>query len=234
MTSGQADPPSGRTGPSIVTRLLTRTDRAWFARLGLPVPLLMTRDGLPTRLVRLVPQQWTALHWLWARAHGWFWLRCRSCGQRYGGHQATGFAPDCGRQGVCPWCTRIATGAAARDFVLEVPRVPWGNRLILTLLVVFWTFELVGLLAFAVILGASLAPAHGLDYAHPVAYATGVLTSGAGVAVLTALLLTALPTPWASWRCPTGGKGVTNMSGAYGPERVPPDPPPAPEPAPTK
>ncbi|NUT90804.1 MAG: hypothetical protein HOY78_02125 [Saccharothrix sp.] len=130
----------------------SRLDRFWFVWLGLSVPWRMTRDGFPTRLVRLVPQQLTPLHRAWARFHGWWWHPCPSCGQGFGAHQVSVAVAGVL---VCPWCVRALTGADRGDMTHLSPRAarsPW----VLAAVAGWFTLETAGTLLYSIGLGLAL------------------------------------------------------------------------------
>lgn len=73
---------------------------------GIEVPLSAT----PHSVGALIPLPLRAVHELWAKTHGYYWLPCILCGRMYGGHEITAVTPDPtrgegGGQTICPFCT---------------------------------------------------------------------------------------------------------------------------------
>lgn len=97
----------------ITTRRPTWLDRVWYRRLGLPVPLGVSKHG--GRVARLVPYRLRHFHRAYANAFGYFWLPCPLCDRPFGGHESGGSVPDPTRDEfsslcICSECTRQRTG----------------------------------------------------------------------------------------------------------------------------
>lgn len=99
---------------------------------------------------------------------------------------------------------------------------PARDAVTLCALAVLTEVALAVFLCSAVVFGGALALLGDPDYEHPLVYAADMLVWAGVVALGLALLSSDHP-----------GREVIDMSGAYGPERVPENPPPA-EPAPAK
>lgn len=103
-----------------VVRLTMRTpqlaERAWYRRLGIPVPLAVGSSGpWHANWVRLLPYRWRRIHRRYAQAWGFFWLRCPLCDRPFGGHESGATIPDPiegpGRGiTICSRCTREGRG----------------------------------------------------------------------------------------------------------------------------
>ncbi|MFD5910233.1 hypothetical protein ACFWHL_16100 [Streptomyces massasporeus] len=98
---------------TLAMRPLTRIERLWYWRLGIPAPLASSAPRKWEPWIRLLPQRCTRIHQRYARRHGLFWMPCILCTRHYGGHQYAGSIPDpeygpgSGRSvGICPSCTR--------------------------------------------------------------------------------------------------------------------------------
>lgn len=89
--------------------------RAWYRRIGLPVPTAVGSTGpVHADVARLVPYPARCFHHWYATACGYFWLPCPWCGQPFGGHEGGGSMSDPTRPGygitVCSRCTRAGRG----------------------------------------------------------------------------------------------------------------------------
>ena len=58
----------------------------------------------------LIPLPLRAVHEVWAKENGYFWLPCDLCGREFGGHEIADTIPDPTKgpgwsMGICPFCT---------------------------------------------------------------------------------------------------------------------------------